>query len=360
MPSYDFIQNPIIPGQQQIPPTQQTYQQQLDQYNQHQKMQQKQVSLEPPKIVCKTTGDSSLFSVKEDTHDDAPDDPPKMLLQNPAKVEEKVPTPTNNSKTHVKPYNTNIVGAETGTVEEQSTIDTYYGTTMLLNNTLNQIDMVASEIKTELDQVRQSRTLKRKYDYMVGLSGNLCSLLSAKTNAIRAINNAISKSNDIDYRREKDRMAVETSANDDKYLMDLYNSFVRNPNADTRALGPSTMQTTIPGMSNIVTGNSPAQQAGVDPGYANYINNLTPEQNTMFYESDPNVKTVVVYDASNGNQYFQVMNMATGQVVPNVTVMDNRFLADTRIDLKTKTAKNDNLHETYPVVIINDNITKEY
>ena len=52
--------------------------------------------------------------------------------------------------------------------------------------------------------------------------------------------------------------------------------------------------------------------------------------------------------------------MATGQPVPNVPVLDNRFMEDTTIDLRTKTAKNNNLHEVYPVIVINNDITKEY
>ena len=65
---------------------------------------------------------------------------------------------------------------------------------------------------------------------------------------------------------------------------------------------------------------------------------------------------------SNGNKFFQVMNLATGQVVPNVPVMDNRFLDDTTIDIRNQIAKNNNLHETYPLVIINDtnNVASKY
>ena len=54
------------------------------------------------------------------------------------------------------------------------------------------------------------------------------------------------------------------------------------------------------------------------------------------------------------------MDVSTGQVIPNVPVMDNRFMEDTFLDLKNKIAKNNNLHESYPIVVINEGITKEY
>ena len=57
---------------------------------------------------------------------------------------------------------------------------------------------------------------------------------------------------------------------------------------------------------------------------------------------------------------FQMMNLATGQVIPNVPVYDEMFMADTTLDLKTKTAKNINLNETFPIVVINDDVTSQY
>lgn len=106
-----------------------------------------------------------------------------------------------------------------------------------------------------------------------------------------------------------------------------------------------------------VTGNNQ-----IDAGYLNYLSNLSPEQNLMRYENDPNVKQVVVYDAKTGNKFFQVMNTATGEVIPNVPVYDTAvFMPDTTIDIKNRIAKNLNLRETFPLVIINeDSATMQY
>jgi hypothetical protein len=258
-----------------------------------------------------------------------------------------------------------IVLADNTTVEENKTIQTYGYTSSLLGETLEQVNMVAAELKDEMDVIRASRTMKGKYMYLSNLANNLATLLNTKANVIKEINNTITKSNELDYRREKDRKAAEAnSAADDKYIMDMYNAFVKSAGTNQLSQFGPTIQNTTMGSPNIVMADTEdhynQNKGNVDNGYLNYVSSLTPEQNTMFYEDDPNVKTVVVYDAATGNKFFQVMNVATGQVIPNVTTLDNRFLDDTTLDLKTMIAKNQNLRETYPIVMINNNIAKEY
>ena len=278
----------------------------------------------------------------------------------------KLDTPiVKSEKKHRKKKKDDEVTAVSGTVEDEpKTLQTYGYTSQLLGETLQQVDMIASEIKEELDVVRASRTMKGKYNYLTNLADTISTLLNTKANVIKEINNTITKSNELDYRREKDlRDTQAQQAGDDKYLMDLYHAFIANSNGNTISeMGPTPTQAILPN-SGIVRSDAINQSnngGSTDPGYNNYINNLTPEQNTMFYENDPNVKTVVVYDAATGNKYFQVMNVATGQVVPNVTVLDNRFLEDTTLDLRNKIAKNNNLRETFPIVILNENIANNY
>ena len=82
---------------------------------------------------------------------------------------------------------------------------------------------------------------------------------------------------------------------------------------------------------------------------------MTPEQNTMMYENNPDVKQVVVYNEDTGERFFDVRNMKTGESIPNVTKHDSMFLDDTVIDKKRKIARNVNLGESYPLVIIGGN-----
>lgn len=249
-----------------------------------------------------------------------------------------------------------IIRAE-GTVEDKPTISSYQETAYMLRNTIDQVDMVASEVKRELDSVRTSRTYKNKYNTMVGLTSNLSDLLNAKISAIKEMNNCISKSNDMDYKIRKDRKDAEAGMGDDKLIMDLYQNIMQNP-ANIASSIPSAP---VGGGMGIV--RSP--EAGVNPGdadqgYLSYLANMTPEQNMLLMQQNPDIKQSVVFDASTGNRWFQVMNIKTGQPIPNAPTMDPMFLEDVTLDTKNKIAKNINLGETYPLVIINDGVAKEY
>lgn len=322
---------------------------------------------ESPKIA--TEPHQSLFTIK-----DAPKQQSSsggLTLQNP---DTQLVAETGGKKPHKRKKKEEtvssgeIVKAESGeVVDNNSTIQTYQYTSRLLGETLEQVDMVASEIKEEMDNIRLSRTMKGKYTYLTNLTDNLATLLNTKASVIKEINNTITKSNELDYRREKDRKDAEGNANDDKYIMDMYNAFIKNTSSGYNPnLGPTPTQTAMPG-NNIVMAETPSYYVDnqgnnqpIEPGYVNYLNNLTPEQNSMFYENDPNVKTVVLYDAATGERSFQVMNVATGKIVPNVTTLDNRFLDDTTLDLKSRIAKNNNLIESFPIVFKNEAVLDQY
>ena len=322
---------------------------------------------EAPKI--KAEPHQSLFTIK-----DAPKQQPSsggLTLQNPDTqliAESGGKKPRKRKKKEETVSSGEIVKAESGeVVDNNSTIQTYQYTSRLLGETLEQVDMVASEIKEEMDNIRLSRTMKGKYNYLTNLTDNLATLLNTKASVIKEINNTITKSNELDYRREKDRKDAEGNANDDKYIMDMYNAFIKNTSSGyTPNLGPTPTQAAMPG-NNIVMAETPSYYVDnqgnnqpIEPGYVNYLNNLTPEQNSMFYENDPNVKTVVLYDAATGERSFQVMNIATGKIVPNVTTLDNRFLDDTTLDLKSRIAKNNNLRESFPIVFKNEAVLDQY
>lgn len=251
-----------------------------------------------------------------------------------------------------------IVKAE-GTVEESSTLATYSETAFLIKNTIDQVDMVASEVKHELDAIRSNRTFKNRYNVMVGLTSNLSDLLNAKISAIKEMNNCITKANDMDYKIRKDRKDAEAGMGDDKLIMDLYQNMVQNPiNFNQVPQQPM-------GSGNAGLGIVRAPEDGVAPGqgdqgYLNYMANITPEQNMMLLEHNPDVKQCVVFDAATGNRWFQVMNTKTGQPIPNAPTLDPMFMEDVTLDTKNMIAKNINLGQTYPLVVINDGVAKEY
>lgn len=359
MSTFEFMNNPIMPGQPSGPVNQAQYQRPYTNYQQ-QGIGSAYVPQQPPIPPMKSDGKGLGLGFTVIPDEEVPDN--GMILKDQLV---KIPEPeTKPRRGRPRKNDKEIVK---GTVEDTSALYTYTQTTNMLHETVQQLDMVASEIKNELDAVRLSKTYKNKYNTVVGLAGSLGKLLETKVSAISQINNSISKANELDYKREKDRKTAEAAAGaDDKYLMDLYNAFITNPNANsTASLGPNMITTTVHNMespiirSNIVSANS--QNARMeDAGYLNYMSNLTPEQNMMYYESNPNIKTVVVYDAATGNKFFQVMDVSSGQVVPNVPVRDQSFMEDTVLDIKNKIARNNNLHETYPIIMINENIANEY
>lgn len=357
---FEFMGNPILPGQQiannvQNQPAYPVYTkpEELPSYEINKALNDSPKVEQPKK--------KGLFTVIPDGQD-----MPNILDSDTAvqgKIAEAKKKTTRAKKEPVAKVNgSEIVRADDNKeAQELSTMYNYAQTVSLLGQTLDQVDMIAGELKDEFDAAKNNRTLKNKHNYIIGLAESMGQLLNTKAAIIREINNSITKSVELDYKKEKDRMAIAGAANDDKYLMDLYNAFITNPtNAQSsKLMGPSAINSSI----STIDGNSivrsplaaanPAPDGITDIGYLNYLSRITPEQNMMAYEKDPNVKTVVVYDASNGQKFFQVMNLATGQVVPNVPVLDNRFLDDTVIDISNNIAKNNNLRETYPLVVIN-------
>lgn len=323
-------------------------------------MQQQQIVEHKPAInpamfetpEIKTGG--TRFTIKKDGADTII--PVDRAVPDVVKKERKKRSKSNSSSGEIVRAEEQLVG----TVEETPTAYTYMETTNMLRETLGQIDTLNAELMQEFEAVKHSRTMKNKYNTLVGLSENVGALLNGKISAIREINSCITKANEMDYKKGKDMRAAQAGMDDDKYIADLYKSFISNPtnippqpqmpNIDPAVFGSGIVRADI--KSGDITGNGV-----VDAGYLNYMSNLSPEQNMMRYESNPNVKQVVVFDYATGNKFFQVMDITTGQVIPNVPCYDDMFMEDTTLDLKTKIAKNLNLNETFPIITINEGAT---
>ena len=320
-----------------------------------------------PKITLGTKSDEEVvhFTVSDEENSNKGS---MVIIDNT--IEEQ-PAPGGKKRKKKDNSMTGIVRADdteklSGTVEENPTAYTYLETTNMLRDTLAQIDSLNGELVQEFTNIKNNRYLKNKYNTMIGLSENIGALLNARISAIREINSSITKSNDLDYKKLKDMRAAQSEVTDDKYIADLYQSFLQNPQMQATQPQMPQVDPSIFG-SGIVRANINQNDVSnnnqiVDAGYLNYLSNLSPEQTLMRYENDPNVKQVVVYDAKTGNKFFQVMNVATGEVIPNVPTYDEAiFMPDTTIDLKNRVAKNINLKETFPLIIINENdVTMQY
>lgn len=260
-----------------------------------------------------------------------------------------------------KPRTKKIAGDEVVLAEGSSTevdrspnniktyMDTYADTTEQISGTIRDIDYLCQELNKDLATVRQSRSLKGKYTYICNMNSALANLISTKVTAIREQNNSIKTANQMDYTKYKDNRMVD-AMNDDKMVMDMYNAFVNAPVGQAYN-APSVTNMTLPNTPGIqgMDAGTPIEEAG----YQNYLNNLNPVQNMMRMEGNPNIQNVVVWDQATGAKYFAVYDTSTGQPVPNTVARDQMFMEDTTIDERNMIAKNINLNETYPVIVIN-------
>ena len=71
----------------------------------------------------------------------------------------------------------------------------------------------------------------------------------------------------------------------------------------------------------------------------------------MVMEDD--IKDVLVYDQATGNKYFDKVDRS-GNSVPGIERRDAMFLEDYTIDTRNKIARNVNLNDTIPLVILNE------
>ena len=244
-------------------------------------------------------------------------------------------------------------------VESTQYVDMYNNTNAMCYNIIAQSDELLADAKHELDYIRSSRTMKGKYLYMNNTLSSMSSLLSTKLQAIREINNNIKTANEFEYKRYKDNRALDTG-DDNKAIMDAYKAFISAPVGAPSYHQPTTMDITA-GINGVVKANLPGTpDPDKDPGYINYINNLTPEKNLMIHDNNPDIEEVIVYDQATGAKYFQWMNTKTNEIIPNMPIDDNILLEDFVIDPRTRIAKNINLNMIKKVVYLNEGKFDQY
>lgn len=247
----------------------------------------------------------------------------------------------------------------------------YVETNTLLKTAITQIDIGLGEMQNDMMMLRNNKTLRNKYQSMSMIQKNMGDYLGNKINAIKELNNIISKCNDLELKRAKDLKELDAQ-DDDKRIMDLYNAMISMPvggqtgmmSGFSSPLGPNTFEMTYAGNPNSPTPNvitSVDGQGQSDIGYANYLMNKTPAQNMMSIDSNPNIQQVVMHNRATGQSYFEIMDMSTMTPVPNTDKYDNSFLEDTHMDFINNIATNVNIGESYPIVQIGgDPILNEY
>lgn len=235
----------------------------------------------------------------------------------------------------------------------------YKETNNMLREVIAQTNMSMADINEDIRLLRSSKTVRNKYTYLSSLTDASASMLSNKLNAIKEMNNSISKAQDFELKRAKE-LHLNDQVDDDKAIQDMFRAFVSSSNSNPyAALGPSSYDMTVNNgaVVGVIPPNSPIDD---NTAYNNYVQNMTSAQHMIALENDPNVKQVVIWNKSTGAKSFEIMNMATGEILNNVEKHDIMFMEDTTIDERAGLARNIMLNETYPLIVIGDSSIDEY
>lgn len=232
------------------------------------------------------------------------------------------------------------------TVADVNYASTYTETNKMLRQAIMQADELSGEIKSDIDAVRSSKTIKNKYTYVTNLTASAGALISTKINAIKEINSSITQSHNLELNRMKALKLDKSDENDEMKMMDIYSAFVNTPigtyspqapNIQDLTLGVNSANSNVNAVEMV---NPSAQQS-----------NLTPEQIRMRMESNPNIEVVVRYNQSTGQRCFDVIDKSNGMSVPGYPRPDAFLLEDTTIDVHSGIARNRNINSVWPLVI---------
>lgn len=245
-----------------------------------------------------------------------------------------------------------VLPDRTTSTSDNSYLQSFGKTNAMLETAIAQTDQLSAEVKEDIDTIRASKTLKNKYTYITNLTASSASLISTKIAAIKEINSTISQSHKLELDRAKSIRDSEKDQTDDARMMDLYKAFVNTPvGTYTSPNIPSISDMTMaPGTNNVLSvamGEIPESQ-------------LTPEQVRMRMENNPNIMTVVKFDQSTGQRFFDVIDRTNGASIPNYPRPDPFLLDNTNIDIHAMSARNKDLDTVWPLVLIGNGDISEY
>lgn len=223
----------------------------------------------------------------------------------------------------------------------------YAETNQQLDSAIKELNVLGGEIMTELVNVKNSKTLKNKYNYINDMTSTLTSIINTKIGAIKEKNKSINDVNNLELRRIKDLKINNAEEDDNVKIMNLYDAFVNTPiGSGQNILGPSMSELTLSGGTNLpVIGIGNDQQA--------WEQQLNPTENRMLLGAKGVIETVVMYDENTGNRWYEVIDKNTKQPVPNVEKPDDSYIYDLDISIRGGYAKDSNRKVTYPLIVVN-------
>jgi hypothetical protein len=225
----------------------------------------------------------------------------------------------------------------------------YAETNQQLDETIAQLNILGAEIVTDLNMVRNNKTLRNKYNIVNEMTQTATSIIGAKLSAIKEKNSTINSINKLELDRLKQIKVSASEEDDNTRIANLYDAFINTPiGAGPGVLGPSMQDI----MANGQAGSSvPMMSLGSDQQA--WESGLNPAENRMLLEAKGTIETVVMYDSITGNRWFEVVDKMTRQPVPNVEKPDSSYIYDLDINVRGGFAKDGNRGISYPLICIN-------
>lgn len=267
---------------------------------------------------------------------------------------------------------TEIVTEESGKKKAASfekQVEKKYGPQVaMIASIIAQSDQMLGEISEELDKYREKPSYggRSRNLVMSNLQSTRIGALNAKISAVRELVMMRNKINDLTMQNRKMEIAAGMDEqNSDKAVMDAYYAIVNASRYGlppiNQPLHPSSINTgvnlqgtpiatsTIGSPAPIVTADGVS--APLTESQAFTPQNLTPIQQRMVLEKNPNIKTVVVYNQSTGSKRFDIVDVSTGMSIPGVQRPAPFLLDDMKPDLRNGIASNSNTNMSFPLVI---------
>ena len=237
-------------------------------------------------------------------------------------------------------------------------ITSYEKTQNMLDETIKEIDLASAEIRQDIDDIRNSKTMKSKYTYLANLQSARATILGQRLSAIKEINATITKAHDLDAKRDKEYRAARMNEQDDVAAMEkLYDSFVNTPvgRIDGQLVNPLTVNTqnlTLANPNMMVSSILQLQQS--QDRLENFVNNMTEEQAIMFIEDNPAIEEVVLYNPNTGDSKFSYYDFSINQPVTMARAKDiTMFIDGLTFDWDTLTARSRDLGQNFKIIIDN-------
>ena len=270
------------------------------------------------------------------------------------KTVEAAPSKSKEKKTEVAVVDNTAIAPTTSLSYLQSDMPymtAYQETNNQLDDSINQLNMLGNELMSEFVTVKNSKTLKNKYNYMNDMTSTLTNIISTKIGAIKEKNKTINDVNNLELKRMQQLKTTMNEDDDNTKIMNMYDAFVNTPigvGGGRDILGPSIRDLTVSGS---LSPDMNRMSIGTDQQM--WEQSLSPAENRMVLNAKGVIDTVVMYDEVTGNRWFEVIDKTTGQPVPNVEKPDNTYIYELDINTRGGYAKDINRNTTYPLIIVN-------